>query len=253
MTTVIATVFVFGMLVLVHELGHFVTAKLTGMRVSEFAIGFGPKLLWKKSGETEYSVRVIPLGGFNKIDGMDPEENQDERGFCRKPVWARAVVIAAGSVMNFVLPVFLFTIVFLSNGIETVSEKPVIGALIAGKPAIQSGLTAGDRIIKINGKSVETWKEVVEKIRVSKNSLTLEMMTQAGKTRTVTMIPEIDQKSGRALIGIVPVIDRQSLSFVDSVSLAAKTDGCDCRQMRPDWAKCLPATAKRILPARLAF
>jgi len=222
MTTVIATVFVFGMLVLVHELGHFITAKMTGMRVSEFAIGFGPKLLWKKSGETEYSIRVIPLGGFNKIDGMDPEETQDERGFCRKPVWARAVVIAAGSLMNFVLPVFLFTIVFLSNGIETVSEKPVIGALVAGKPAIQSGLTAGDRIIKINGKSVETWKEVVETIRVSKDSLTLEMMTQAGKTRTVTMIPEIDQKSGRALIGIVPVIDRQSLSFVDSVSLAAK-------------------------------
>lgn len=79
MTTVIATIFVFGLLVLVHELGHFITAKLTGMRVSEFAIGFGPKLLWKKSGETEYSVRAIPLGGFNKIDGMDPEEEQDER------------------------------------------------------------------------------------------------------------------------------------------------------------------------------
>ena len=96
MTTVIATIFVFGLLVLVHELGHFITAKLTGMRVSEFAIGFGPKLLWKKSGETEYSVRAIPLGGFNKIDGMDPEEEQDERGFSRKPVWARALVIAAG-------------------------------------------------------------------------------------------------------------------------------------------------------------
>ena len=115
MTTVIATIFVFGLLVLVHELGHFITAKLTGMRVSEFAIGFGPKLLWKKSGETEYSVRAIPLGGYNKIDGMDPEEVQDERGFSRKPVWARAVVIAAGSVMNFVLPVVLFAIVFFAQ------------------------------------------------------------------------------------------------------------------------------------------
>ncbi len=144
MTTVIATIFVFGLLVLVHELGHFITAKLTGMRVSEFAIGFGPKLLWKKSGETEYSVRAIPLGGFNKIDGMDPEEVQDERGFSCKPVWARAVVIAAGSVMNFVLPVLLFAIVFFANGIETVSDKPMIGALIPGKPAIQSGLSVGD-------------------------------------------------------------------------------------------------------------
>ncbi len=220
MTTVIATILVFGLLVLVHELGHFITAKLTGMRVSEFAIGFGPKLLWKKSGETEYSVRAIPLGGFNKIDGMDPEEEQDERGFSRKPVWARAVVIAAGSLMNFVLPILLFTIVFLANGIETVSDKPMIGALIPGKPAIQSGLSVGDKIVKVNGAPVGNWREVVETIRVAKDSLTLELVTAAGKPRTVTMIPEIDSKSGRALIGIVPVIDKQKLGLAESVSRA---------------------------------
>lgn len=220
MTTVIATIFVFGLLVLVHELGHFITAKLTGMRVTEFAIGFGPKLLWKKSGETEYSMRAIPLGGYNKIDGMDPEEDQDERGFSRKPVWARAVVIAAGSLMNFVLPILLFTIVFLANGIETVSDKPMIGALIPGKPAIQSGLSVGDKIIKVNGTSVATWREVVETIRVSKDSLKLELVTAAGNPRTVTMIPEIDAKSGRALIGIVPVIDKQKLGFFDATSRA---------------------------------
>ena len=220
MTTVIATIFVFGLLVLVHELGHFITAKLTGMRVSEFAIGFGPKLLWKKSGETEYSVRAIPLGGFNKIDGMDPEEEQDERGFSRKPVWARALVIAAGSLMNFVLPVLLFTIVFLANGIETVSDKPMIGALIPGKPAIQSGLSVGDKIVKVNGAPVGNWREVVETIRVAKDSLTLDLVTAAGKPRTVTMIPEIDSKSGRALIGIVPVIDKQKLGLEESVSRA---------------------------------
>ena len=118
-TTVVATIFVFGILVFVHELGHFILAKMTGMRVSEFAIGFGPKLLWKKRGETEYSLRLIPLGGYNRIDGMDPEEEQDERSFGRKPLWARAAVIAAGSVMNFILPVLLFTIVFLSNGLKT--------------------------------------------------------------------------------------------------------------------------------------
>ncbi len=222
LTTLAATVFVFGMLVLVHELGHFVTAKLTGMRVSEFAIGFGPKLLWKKKGETEYSIRMIPLGGFNKIDGMDPEEVQDERSFSSKPVWARAIVIAAGSLMNFVLPVLLFTIIFLWNGIETVSDKPVIGALIQGKPAVQSGISAGDTVLKVNGVSIGTWREVVESIRVSKDSLTLEMRTADGRNRTVTMIPEIDPKSGRALIGIVPVINRQIPGFLDAVSLSVK-------------------------------
>jgi len=220
--TILATIFVFGMLVLVHELGHFVTAKLTGMRVSEFAIGFGPKLFWKKHGETEYSIRMIPLGGFNKIDGMDPEEKLDERSFSNKPVWARTLVIAAGSLMNFVLPVLLFTIVFLWSGIESVSDKPVIGAVIPGKPAVQSGIAPGDTVLKVNGNPVGTWREVVETIRVSKDSLTLEMKTKEGKNRTVTMMPEMEPKSGRALIGIVPVIDRQIPGFFEAVSLSVQ-------------------------------
>ena len=218
--TVVATVFVFGILVLAHEFGHFITAKLTGMRVSEFAIGFGPKLLWKQRGETEYSIRAIPLGGYNKIDGMDPEEEQDERSFSSKPVWARALVIAAGSCMNFVLPVLLFMVVFLWNGIETVSDKPVIGSLIPGKPAVQSGITPGDTVLKVNGAAIDTWRQVVEKIRVSKDSLELEVRTKDGRIRTVTMIPEIDSKSGRALIGIVPVIDRQVPGFFEAASMS---------------------------------
>ena len=80
-TTIIATIFVFGLLIFVHELGHFITAKMVRMRVDEFAIGFGPKLISHRRGETLYSLRIIPLGGFNKIAGMDPEEQQDERSF----------------------------------------------------------------------------------------------------------------------------------------------------------------------------
>ena len=221
-TTIVATIFVFGMLVFVHELGHFITAKMTGMRVSEFAIGFGPKLLWKRWGETEYSLRAVPLGGYNKIDGMDPEEDLDERSFNRKPVWARAIVIAAGSVMNFVLPVILFTLVFLSSGIESVSDQPVIGSLIPDKPAAQSGLVPGDKILSINGSPVETWRQVVEKIRLSKDSLVLELETKNAVTRKVTMFPEIDTKSGRAVIGIVPVIDHQYPGFFESIGMSVK-------------------------------
>ena len=90
MLTIVAAVFVFFILVLVHELGHFATAKLTGMQVDEFAIGFGPKLWSTKRGETEYSVRAVPLGGFNDIAGMDPEENDaGKRGYCEKSIPAR--------------------------------------------------------------------------------------------------------------------------------------------------------------------
>ena len=103
MTTLLAALFVFGVLVTVHEFGHFITAKMTGMRVDEFAIGFGPNIFQKKYGETLYSLRIIPLGGYNKIAGMEPDEPADEGAFKSKPIPARMLVILAGVLMNFIL------------------------------------------------------------------------------------------------------------------------------------------------------
>ena len=101
MTTILAFVFVMGVIVFIHEFGHFITAKATGMRVDEFAIGFGPAIVSTKKGETLYSIRAIPLGGYNKIAGMDPNEPLDERSFLAKPVWKRFIVIFAGAGFNF--------------------------------------------------------------------------------------------------------------------------------------------------------
>ena len=104
--TILASVFVFGLLVLFHEFGHFVMAKAAGMRVDEFAIGFGPKIVSKQIGETIYSIRCVPLGGFNDIAGMVPAENDaGDRGYCEKSVWKRMLVIVAGPLMNFLLPI----------------------------------------------------------------------------------------------------------------------------------------------------
>ena len=108
MTTILAAIFVFGVLITVHEFGHFITAKMTGMRVDEFAIGFGPNIFQKKVGETLYSLRIIPLGGYNKIAGMDPEEPDSDDSFKSKSIPARMLVILAGSLMNFLLPIILF-------------------------------------------------------------------------------------------------------------------------------------------------
>ena len=116
MISILAAIFVFGLLVMVHELGHFVTAKMTNMRVDEFAIGFGPKLWGYQSGETKYSIRAIPLGGFNRIAGMDMDEDEEdagERAYYNRPVWARMIVILAGSFMNFVLPLVIFFFIFM--------------------------------------------------------------------------------------------------------------------------------------------
>ena len=116
MTTILAAIFVFGVLITVHEFGHFITAKMTGMRVDEFAIGFGPNIFQKKVGETLYSLRIIPLGGYNKIAGMDPEEPDSNDSFKSKSIPARMLVILAGSLMNFLLPIILFFSIFIILG-----------------------------------------------------------------------------------------------------------------------------------------
>ena len=110
--TIILFFLIFGILVISHEFGHFITAKLTGMRVDEFAVGFGPKIYQTTEGETQYSLRLIPLGGYNKIAGMDPEEEPTPDGFNSKSIISRMLVILAGPIMNFILPVLFFFCIF---------------------------------------------------------------------------------------------------------------------------------------------
>ena len=133
---IIIAVIAFGILIGIHEFGHFITAKLAGMRVDEFAIGFGPKLCSVKRGETVYSIRAVPLGGFNDIAGMNPDDNDaGERGYCERPVGHRMVVILAGVFMNFLLPIFLFFGIFFFSGVSTPNPDPVLGTVLADKPA----------------------------------------------------------------------------------------------------------------------
>ena len=222
LTTVAATIFVFGLLVLVHELGHFFTAKMVGMRVDEFGIGFGPKIVSYKQGETLYSFGLIPLGGFNKIAGMDPEEEQDEHSFYAKSIPARMLVIVAGSVMNFVLPILLFMIIFLSSGVDTPSTQSIIGNVFADKPAAQAGLMVGDRIISVNDNDITSWQDFVKFIQVNANNkLTLRYERQ-GKVQIATVIPEFDEKANRGIVGIMPVLDKYHPGVVESVGLSIK-------------------------------
>ena len=110
------------------------------MRVDEFAIGFGPKIYQQKDGETLYSLRAIPLGGYNKIAGMDPDDPEEENSFKSKSIPARMLVILAGSLMNFLLPVILFSGIFMINGIEKPVDEPVLGTVITDKAADRAGL-----------------------------------------------------------------------------------------------------------------
>ena len=202
--TLLATIFVFGLLVFVHELGHFLAAKATGMKVEEFAIGFGPVLYQQRDGETLYSLRLIPLGGFNKIEGMSEEEATDERSFANKPILARMFVIAAGSAMNFILPILLLFLVFMSSGYEKPLEQPIIGKVVQNAPAAQAGLQAGDKVIRINEKSINSWQELVLSLNTNPSNKSLEFtVVSQGQERTVKLLPKYDEKSRRNLIGIM--------------------------------------------------
>jgi regulator of sigma E protease len=221
-TTIVATVFVLGLLVLVHEIGHFVTARLTGMGVREFGIGFGPALASKKVGDTVYSLNLVPLGGFVKIAGMDPDEEQTAESYGSKPIWARMIVIAAGSIMNFLLPVLLFFIVLLGSGVDQVSEKPIIGGILPARPAARAGIAAGDRIVAVNGEKIESWMHFVQVIRVSADKQVTIAYERNGVPGTVAVVPEFDAKANRGVIGVTPVITNYRPGPGEAAFLAVK-------------------------------
>ncbi len=168
LTTIVATGIVLGILIFVHELGHFILAKKLGVAVLKFSLGFGPKLIGKKIGETEYQIAVFPLGGFVKPLGEDPQEQVKEedrhRSLWAQPIWKRALIIGAGPFFNFFLAVVLFSTINLF-GIPYYPSK--IGEVSPGLPAEQAGLRKGDTVLSINGEGVKKWDDLSRIIRNS--------------------------------------------------------------------------------------
>ena len=213
MLTVLACIFVFGILVTVHEFGHFITAKLTGMKVEEFSIGFGPNIYQRQEGETLYSLRMLPLGGYNKIAGMDPEDPEDlERGFNSKPVASRMLVILAGSLMNFALPVLIFFGIFLAYGMEVPQNTPVLGQIVEGYPAAQSGLKEGDKVLSINGQPVSQWTDIRTRLAdAGTKPVPFEIQRDKEKL-TVTVTPVLNPETGKPFIGVVSSLKKVQLT-----------------------------------------
>lgn len=217
MLTILAAIFVFGVLVTVHEFGHFITAKMTGMRVDEFAIGFGPKIYQQKDGETLYSLRAIPLGGYNKIAGMDPDDPVEPNAFNSKPIPARMLVILAGALMNFILPIILFSGIFMVEGRLQLVNEPVLGTVVDEMAAARAGLKVGDRIVTIDGKNVETWTDVVLNLRKAGTEEVTLTAERNGVLQTYKMTPMFDKDAGRPLIGVSPKFSKESLGFFGSI------------------------------------
>jgi len=202
-----------GVLVFVHELGHFLAAKLTGMRVDRFSIGFPPRAFGRQIGETDYCVSWIPIGGYVKIAGM-VDESMDveflERPpepweFRAKPIWQRMFVISAGVIMNLLLAVVLFWIVQYAAG-RTVYETTEVGYVIEESAAARGGLAPGDRVLRVNGKPVANWQQMFDGIYLEAMRGDVELTVSRGGTEAMlryarTSIPDPGQTS----FGIVPV------------------------------------------------
>jgi regulator of sigma E protease len=221
--TILYFIIAIGILIMVHELGHFFIARRSGIRVEKFSIGFGPKLASFKRGETEYIVAPVPLGGYVKMTGEDPAEDgalTDERSFAQKSVWTRIKVVAAGPLMNVILAFIFMPIVFMMGRMEPayLTEVPVVIGVEKDSPAKAAGLEKGDVITGIDGRHVTTWDEVQKTIIISVGrELDIDFQrngAQKGARVKVATMPEL--KAG--YIGIEPIFFIGNSTLIDSVA-----------------------------------
>jgi regulator of sigma E protease len=203
-----AFIFVLGVLVFVHELGHFLVARMLGVRVVTFCIGMGPKLLKLKRGDTEYAIAAFPIGGYVKMAGENPDDAQtgarDE--FLSRPKWDRFRILMAGPVMNIILSVGLMWVVLAQGAqVPVFLDAPVdIGVVTKGSPAERGGIRAGDRIIKVGSSGVATWEQFYMTIGGRAEREVAITLLREGREAVVKVTPEAQTKMRIGDIGVLP-------------------------------------------------
>ncbi|HEY5560157.1 MAG TPA: M50 family metallopeptidase [Clostridiaceae bacterium] len=206
---VIEIILLFSVLILGHELGHFTLAKINGVKVEEFSLGMGKRLFVIKGKETEYSLRLFPIGGYVKMLGEEGEAD-DPRSFSRKSPAQRLSIIAAGPLMNLVIAVVLFTI-FSTQAFPI----PTIKTIKAGSPSEIAGLKSGDELKTINNKAINNWQDLGTEINNGKGSIINISYMREGLLNKITITPTLDKALGYYIIGISPVL--KSPTFFQSV------------------------------------
>lgn len=203
--TIISAVVLLGILIFIHELGHFIVAKLSGVKVLRFSLGFGPKVVGRKWGETEYMISAVPLGGYVKMLGEEPGEELDEaelkRAFHVQPLLKRALIVFNGPLFNILLTFVIFTIVLAWGSpvnIPVISKLlPVIDQVEEGYPAQRAGLKPGDTVLSIDGKKIDTWFDMVEIVAKSPGKELAFQVKRGGKVLDVKITPKsIEQEGG---------------------------------------------------------
>lgn len=213
MLTFITAVLVFTALVVIHEFGHFIFARMAGVKVEEFAIGMGPKIFGHQGKETVFSIRAFPLGGFCKMLGED-ENNDDPRAFNNKPVWRRILVIVFGPVMNLLLAVIIFSLIY--------SPVTIIRQVPADTPAAKAGIKAGERIVEIAGQQITKWEQIKPIVNQNVGKEITVKLDNEGAERTVKLTPIVQEGSQGGIIGIVPAFGYQGFSIAQGVKTSVQ-------------------------------
>jgi regulator of sigma E protease len=220
--TLISFIILLSILIFVHEFGHFIAARIAGVGVLKFSLGFGPKIIGKKIGETEYALSWIPLGGFVKLLGESGNEElppeDEKRSFLQQPVWKRMLIVLAGPVSNFLLAIVIFTIVFM-YGLPNLTAN--IGEVQKDSAAFEAGMMHGDKIITLDGRKIILWEEIKPIIADSKGK-EIEAIVERGAERKHLLIkPRLSkakniwgEEESTYLIGVSPagntIIERRN-------------------------------------------
>ena len=231
--TILAFVVALGILVFVHELGHFAVAKRLGVKVLRFSIGFGPILFARHRGETEYAVSAMPLGGYVKMLGEEDDDEamaEPERAFATQPLARRSAIVAAGPAMNFLFAFLAYALLFLWVGVEIPSTEPRVGRIAAGSPAEQAGLRAGDRVVAVDERPMATWEELARTVRESQGAPLALTVERDGAQLSIRVTPTLREKpsvygneTDRVyLIGIEASHDWQRVGPLQAITLAGR-------------------------------
>ena len=218
-------ILIFSLLVIVHESGHFITAKLAGIKVEQFSVGFGPQLLGWQRGETLYAIRAIPLGGFVKLAGMDGSMDAGPRSFNAHPLWQRFLVIVAGSAFNLALPVLIFFGVYTTVGAAEVQTPIQVSAVDAGTPAYNAGLETGDAIRSVNGHPINKFEDLRTALDAAKSTPVTVVVDRHGQLLTLTVTPKLDPTTGTYILGFHPAIRSWKPAPLDAAGRAVRDTG----------------------------
>lgn len=216
--TILSFLFALGVIIVVHEAGHLLVAKAFGVRVLTFSVGFGRRIWGIQRGETEYRVSLVPLGGYVRLSGENPEEaTSDPRDFLSKPRWQRILVYLAGPAMNVILALLIFAGLFMVGmRIPYLPDvPPVVGIIEPGSSAAAQGIAVGDRILAVNGRAVENWQQVLMSLITSQPGSDVKLALERNGSRIEKVVRPADIKNqGRDSAGLFPLLRPQIIKVL---------------------------------------